>query len=321
MTVASLLLEPAATAPAPKSYVTEALHEHLQENRRRKGPRPTSDGTRGRGSKARHCAREIALSANGAPTYKEPNDRSMIAFFVGQSVHDEIDKVMVRRYNARTEVPCSYKPTHDLSGNADFVYDVHPETGEHRPNLITGETKSMTKYMFMKSLGCDMWGKPYQVRKDGTINGVAGPKIDHLTQAALYGNSPQLQSDYLHLVYFCKDNGDMAEWILGLDEPLAHLGGVTPRSLAVAELARIDGIFGLVDSKILPARIHPDEGRIDVPTDDIFACRFCDYRPLCERLPADRCRIEDVEVAIELIDKESREAPVTTNPGEDLPLW
>ena len=290
------------TLPLETSLVATALAERLQAKRDAAGPRPTSDGTRGRGSTAQSCARKIALDLH-RPTEWTPTYTQHIAFMVGQDVHDRIQETMRVDFNARAEVPVSYKPKFDLSGNVDLVYDFHPITGETRTNLVTGEIKSMRQYAWDKAVGVS-YGRP-------KITDDVGPKLEHVTQAALYGCAPQLESSYLHMIYFGKDTGQIAEWLIGMDEEMPHLDGRTPRQLAEKELVRQQKIFDGLDAGRLPARSIPGFGRVEEISDDPkknhWACNFCNHQAVCRRLGVESCSTEDVEAALAADGNENQE--------------
>lgn len=257
------------------SLVGQAVTDDLRRRRDLEGNRPTSDGTRGRGSMARACSRRIALDGAHIPRTKPDADWNFITWQIGQDAHDRIQHGLAKHFGARTEVPVSYRPDHDFSGNTDAVYDVHPLTGEKRANLVTVEIKSMSQYGYDLATG----RKPKHGEEPG-------PKIEHVTQAALYGCAPQLESDWLHLIYYGKDKGLMAEWLLPVDEPLAHLdGNPTPRDLARDELARLDKIFGhLDDDGLIVKPVIPGYGPVADPTNGPWNCDYCPHQATCAAL-------------------------------------
>ncbi|HXH58438.1 hypothetical protein [Iamia sp.] len=270
---------PPSTPPLERSVVLDAVMDDLRARRDADGPRGTADGTRGRGSQTHQCARKVALEVGGVRRTVPDNDWSLIAFRIGNQVHDEIQAHLVNLFGARIEVRVSYKPTFDFSGHADAVHDTHPLTGETRENLVTVEIKSMAQYAFDLATGT------------GRSNVAQGPKVEHVLQAACYANAPQLNSQYLQLVYYGKDKGRIAEWLLDMDEPFAPAGGATPRAMAVAELERLTKIFSLVDQGVVPAPNVPGVGVVDDPSTLNWPCGYCAHRPTCLQLGTGRSTI------------------------------
>jgi hypothetical protein len=93
------------------------------------------------------------------------------------------------------------------------------------------------------------------------------------------------------MIYVDKDKHSIAEWLLDMDEPYERYQGWTPRQLAEAELERMEGILGRLDSGMLPARHIPGHGRVTVvPDPDSYdqpwQCRYCRFNETCSNLPA-----------------------------------
>ena len=276
--------------PLPTPLVAQAVTDALRARREEEGPRPTSDGTRGRGSFARSCARRIAFEITETPRDHDDTSFNLITWEIGQDAHNRLQAGLVSRFDARIEVPVSYRratPQYDVSGNVDAVYDTHPLTGETRPNLVTVEIKSMAQYGFDLASG--------RKTKKGEL---PGPKVEHVTQAAIYGCAPQLESEFLHLIYYGKDKGTMAEWIFGMDEALDHLDGRTARELATEELERMQHIFETIDAGALPERVIPGVGLIDDPeaASAPWNCSYCSWQPTCTKMPATTVPLEEISV-------------------------
>lgn len=286
--------------PVADGLVAKAVTRALRERQEEQGPRPTADGTRGRGSFSHQCSRKIALEVASIPRTVPDDDKWLITWQIGQDAHDRIQAGLIRHFGARIEVPVSYRPDRDISGNVDAVYDANPLTAEKRINGTAVEIKSVKQWTFDHCTGAKTNSRE-----------LAGPKAEHITQAAIYGLAPQLDVAWLHLIYWAKDTGAMADWVLGIDDPLAHLPGQpTPRQLAEAEMDRFEAIFAVVDQGLVPKAAWPGEPPIPNPGDgdDHWQCRFCSHQPTCLTLGADRTPLrhaEDVAVAI--------------NDGEDPP--
>lgn len=288
--------------PTAEGLVAKAVTRALREKQDEQGPRPTADGTRGRGSFSHQCSRKIALEVASVPRTVPDDDQWLVTWQIGQDAHDRIQAGLIRHFGARIEVPVSYKPDRDISGNVDAVYDAHPLTGEKRLNGTAVEIKSVKQYAFDYATGAKTKRDEY-----------AGPKAEHITQAAIYGLAPQLDVAWLHLIYWAKDTGQMADWILGIDEPLVHLPGApTARHLAETEMDRFEAIFKVVDDGLVPKASFPGQPPLVDPGDGDahWQCRFCSHQPTCTQLGADRqpLRLAE-EVAVAINDGEDPPAP------------
>jgi hypothetical protein len=263
------------------------------------GSRPKADVTRGRGSQALGCARRIGLETLGFPRDINDTDFNVLAFQAGRFVHDTIQRALVFHKDARLEVPVSYRPSHDVSGSADAVYD------EHSPSDTVVEIKSMKQYAFDLATGV----------KASRWSELPGPKRQHLAQAGLYAGAPQLEAARVHMIYGAKDTGQIAEWVVRVDEPLVHLDGEpTIEELAAGELERFDRIFETLDAGELPARSIPEYGLVISPPaadtkEQPWQCRFCPYQPTCATLAPEA-------VPVTLLD-ERRDAATTPSAATD----
>lgn len=262
----------------------EALAIRMAAARAEEGPRPTADGTRLRGSMALDCARKVGFQALGVVPTIDLGTETLVTFAIGQSYHDEIQESLVAAYGAELEVMCSYRGAGiDLSGHADAVY-------ERDGHIYAVEIKSMKQYA---------WTMAHEGNRYDHYG--PGPKREHITQAGIYAMSPQIHATHLHMIYISKDTGNVAEWILSVDEPLIHWGEPTTVRLEVAaELARLHAIDRLLtDEQTLPARDIPGYGLVrGTPPhagskDSPWNCRYCGWRDICAGLPAEPVRITE----------------------------
>lgn len=269
-------------APLPPLEVPPVFtraHEQYIEERELAGGRPTADGTRGRGSKAHHCGRQLALEDMAVAPDKPDGDWNVLAFKYGQYGHDITQAALVKHFSARVEVPVSWKPAHEMSGHVDAVYD------RSAVNDTAVEIKTMKEWGFLVATG----------QRESRDPVAAGPKPEHLTQVGMYALAPQLEASAVHMIYLNKNTGDAAEWIIPVDQPLAHLpGNPTVEKLAVDELARLDTIFADVDSGVIPERRIPGVGRVEKVDGRAapWQCRYCAYQATCSALPAGPVSVE-----------------------------
>lgn len=265
--------------PAPP-ILAAALAEDMAAERAAGGEKPTADNTLLRGSDAYACARKIGFAALRVPRVVPYSADTLMAFDNGENIHAKIQRVLVKKFDAHLEVPISYKGHGlDLSGHADGVYDSTSKRGDLTVKVVV-EIKSMKTYPFNKAVGLD-WGR--QVTPEG-------PKIEHVLQAGIYARSPQLQADMLHLIYFAKEDGRIAEWLLEMDQPFLT-SGETINELVAAELDRLRIVEDHLRQGLLPWRHIPGHGTVRNPPpadskDEPWNCRYCPWQPTCAALPS-----------------------------------
>lgn len=260
-----------------------ALAVRMAAARAEEGPRPTADGTRLRGSMAGDCTRKVAFQALGVAPTIDIGTETLVTFAIGQSYHDEIQASLADTYGAQLEVMCSYKEQGlDMSGHADAVY-------ERNGGVYAVEIKSMKQYAW--DMACK--GNPYD-------HYGPGPKREHIIQAGIYALAPQIRAGYLHMIYVSKDTGNVAEWVLSVDEPLVHWGEPTTVKLEVAaELDRLSRVLVDLDAGLMSARDVPGFGVVQgAPPlagtkDHPWNCRYCGWRDLCAAMPAGKFNLDE----------------------------
>jgi hypothetical protein len=253
-----------------------ALADDLANNRAAAGERPTADHTLLRGSDAYRCGRQITFGALKVPRVVPYTTDTLMAFDAGQHHHTRLQGLLASKFGAELEVQCSYKDQGiDLSGHADAVY-----TLDNDKRCV--EIKSMKSYPFLKSAGgTDRYGRDVDPE---------GPKIDHMVQAGLYGLSPQIQADTLHMAYLEKETGRVAEWLIPIKGQAVGPRGEDVYTLVMAELGRLTRIAEDIRKGLLSWRRIPGYGVVkDTPAaeskDEPWNCRYCAWQPLCAKLP------------------------------------
>lgn len=254
--------------PLSSPILAAAIEAKLREERT---DRALAGPTRLRCSDAFGCARKVAFSSLGVPKDVQYSAESLIAFRAGDAYHQMAQEAAVAFLDARCEWPVDWTPELSLSGHADAIYTDDNGT-------VCVEIKSMAGYGFRLATG---QGKDEP-----------GPKVDHLLQVGLYGLAPQINANRVHIIYVDKDRNLTAEWVIGVDDPLPHLGGETVRQLVDEEKRRLAGILSDLDAGRLPARDVPGFGIVDVPPaadtrDDPWNCRYCSWQPTCAGLPTE----------------------------------
>lgn len=270
----------AQLVPHPTGVVSELVGAQMLKEREEAGPRDTATGSRLRASQALKCARAIGFEILGTPESRVIPPEVLMAFDVGQKFHERLQKVLVEQMHAEIEVVADYGDILEMSGHADAVY----ESKMFNPNVPEDdwptkkycvEIKTISGFGFMICVGA---------RKS---NEGAGPKTEHVAQAAICAAAPNIDAKMLHMIYVDKDKHSIAEWFLDMDEPLDRYEGMSPRELAEAEMERMRGILGRLDNKMLPARHIPGVGRVQKVPDpdgrgDPWQCRYCAWNELCK---------------------------------------
>lgn len=259
---------PAGLPPMEHGPVAAALSTLMADERAAEGDRPTAMGTRLRGSMAGKCSRAIGFEVLGLAPDVDFETATLIAFELGDAGHNVIQRTLATHFGAELEVPATWMPALDLSINSDGVY---PDTNV--------EIKTVKAFAFDISTG---------IRERGET----GPKYEHLLQVGLGALAPAIDAPRVHIIYLSKEDGRVAEWIIGLDDPLPHLDGATLRELVAAEVDRFAGILRRLDAGELPRPIVPGHGLVTNPPARTskaqpWQCRYCRWQPTCAALGPD----------------------------------
>jgi hypothetical protein len=264
-----------------ESIITPHIFEWLKSQ---DTPRPTADGTLGRASDAGKCSRQMAFRMLEVEPDRLVPPETLMAFNVGNRFHETVQAVMKAAIPTfEAEVVGTYKQMGiDVSCHADGMY-VSPDYG-----VTCAEIKTISGYGFKLAVG--------QAHGDDP----PGPKAEHVCQAAICGAAPQIAAQSLHMIYIDKDKGGIAEWILGMDVPYPFLGGSTPRQYAEADLERMMGVMGRIESGMLPVRYIPGVGKVESPPAEgsrgkPWQCRYCSWQPTCAGLPTAAVEIDVME--------------------------
>lgn len=228
-------------------------------------------------SDAGGCARKVALSRLRVPKDITYDAAALMTFRAGDFYHQITQEAIIQALDARCEVDFDLRPKMSLWGKADAVY-------EHDGQRRVCEIKSQSGYGFDLATGAK--------RSDAG----PGPKEDHLVQAGFAAVSPQIQAEAVHIVYLNKDRGVVAEWVVGLDDPLPHIGTeATVRSLVNAEAKRLMLILHWLDQDTMPARLVPGYGLVDhdppMPGErgaKPWNCAYCPWQPSCSGWSAEQ---------------------------------
>lgn len=255
--------------PGP-SIMGAKTHERWKAEREAKPFTSSVAEPHATGSQAHSCARKIAFNAFGVRRSEPEREWNVVVFKIGQRVHDFIQQTLVEEFGASTEVRVDMRPLAYVTGYADALVPMHPLTAEAGNTVV--EVKSMAQYAFDLATG---------------VKGNSpGPKLEHIAQGAMYGL--KLNAKWLWIIYYGKDKGHTAEWLLGMDDPLEQFDGLTPRQIAEAEVERLAVILKEGNDGKLPPREIPGFGVVVDPLIDnrndpnyCWNCAYCDWRTTC----------------------------------------
>lgn len=255
-----------------KQAITSALEADRTEL-------PTAAGTRLRGSYAQNCDRQIAFDVTDTPKDFDVDGGSLAAFHVGHSWHDVIQQGLVSLYGAELEVDIDLTPLGwEMSTHADAIY-----------TDTSVEIKSKSDWAYNRYA----LGLKSSFAKEPTEP--VGPDVADIIQAAFSALGAGCR--FLHLIYVNKNKpSEVSEWRFRLDDPLPHLGGVTAREMAVADLTRMARVLEQVDDGVFPGRDVPGHGRVSRVPAHIqvkpkekakpWNCRYCAWNETCASMPA-----------------------------------
>jgi len=272
---------PTGLLPLDPSPAAAAVDSMLVEKRDDEGDRPTAFNRRLRGSKAGYCSRRLGFDLIEFAPDIELEARTLRIFQAGHDIHDVVQGALVKQYGIEIEVPVDWWPTLDLGCNLDgFGIVLEKKTGV--------EIKSMAPFGYEIATGAR--------RRDE----LPGPKFEHVLQSGLGSLAPALDAEQLWVVYVNKATSEIADWIIGVDEPLPHLENRTVRELVADEMRRLAGVLQRVDNGELPRAVVPGYGVVENPPakgsrGDPWACKYCPYQPTCSRLGPEVITIEHLK--------------------------
>ena len=266
----------AATSSPPKGLpplqvpvAGVALEERLRaglEARRLERPR---DG-RLSVADAQRCARAMAFSAVELPPDLPLSQQALVTIQAGDWYRKEVQESLAEAFGARADVAVDWRPTVDLTGSCHAVYEAAGRT-------VAVTVEPQAGYGFDLVTGA-RWSA------EGP-----GPRAAWLVEAGLCALAPQVNADDVHVVLVNKDQGTVAEWVVGVDDALVHLDNTTVRKLVETELWRMGGVLSRVAAGDVPRRVVPGHGLVASPpasgtSDKPWQCRYCAWQPTCARL-------------------------------------
>lgn len=292
--------------PDPEPTFLAGYFDFLAERNAAEGERPHAvAGTRFRHSMAGSCSRAIAYHALHVPESNPMDLAGIIVTSNGTAKHDEIQEVLTEQMDPEVfeiEVPCQIEGF-DGSGNADGRLEIWD--GDDLVKVVLWEHKNVGGYAFKMAIG--ERGAPQ------------GPKQSAITQAAL--NALALDADE---VVITMSTWEAVSVNIAKRKGLSELGRVAAQwtfthdewePIALAEMARVNGILDLLDAGTLPSRKMPDpefpraatitdplSGRWElhdevkglVDTGSTWACGYCRWQTMCAETPAGRCPTAEV---------------------------
>lgn len=246
------------------------LNKYNQE-----GSKPTALGTRLRVSDAGSCERQRWYKGMGFDESEVPDMQTLLAFHVGNAIHDFVQEAFVRQAKAggvsvELEVPVDCRPLGvDMSGSADLV--VTYQDG----HKIVVEFKSASAY--------------------GSKLAREAPKREHVAQAGLYARG--VGADEIMIVYVAKETsfrdkvraGDVYQHHFKLNDPVFD-DGLTVFNITEFELIRFERVEDALDRNVVARPVVYDDGlkTVEVPgpfgvasKKSHWECRYCLFNSLC----------------------------------------
>jgi len=257
---------------------------YMAHKRDEEGPKPTACGTLLRVSDTGSCLRQRALSALGVEESEEIDAGTLLAFQIGNSIHDALQQALLWKVDdAQVEIPIDLRSEGvSLSGHCDGLFD----------DTIL-EIKTVGAYAAKLA-----WKK--------------GPKPEHVAQAALYAAGTG--ATHVLLVYVAKEKdwragispGDMREWLFHVDDDAGE--GYSPRDLGEIEMDRFKRVERSVDIGLVPARLIPNDdndlvvesrpGLYGEKSSGSWQCRYCRHNTTCQQLGEGQVPVREIGVML-----------------------
>jgi hypothetical protein len=266
--------------------VLELWHDHQKQKRADEGPKATAAGTPFRCSDAGSCIRKRGLAAVGAVESNEIAPTSLLAFEIGNSIHDTIQNAFAATegFHFAAEVPIDLSPLDvSLSGHCDGII-----TMENSRKIVL-EIKTMAGFGFKLAQ--------------------SGPKREHVAQSGLYALGVNAQA--ILLVYVAKEGdyragfkpGAVLQWEYDLDDEV--FPGETVKDVAFAEMDNFKLAEDHLEAgEIAPRLVPNDDGELieveNVPGYQArgakpWQCAYCQYNDACALLPSGPVPIDMIE--------------------------
>lgn len=244
--------------------IEEILHQHLIAAREAREKEPSLlDGLHANASDAGKCARAIAFKMAGFSETNPPGPDSLINFYIGDSIHDIVQKSILDRWpDAKAEV--KGKLDDYITVRADILYPSEDK------KLVTCEIKTVSDFAFEKATALKLksngrWAKKAQEAE--------GPKKKDVLQTTI--GAKVFEADYIAVVYIRKtaarDEPILFEWRYRTEKFQEE---------TEQELARLKAIVESMREGKLPEREY--EGSIiENPARVKFPCGYCNYKDAC----------------------------------------
>lgn len=292
--------------PDPTPRFVQLLVERMAAENQAAGDKPTAHGTRLRHSDAGKCARALGYSAAGVPKSNPMDLAGTWVTSLGTMIHEAWQEALAERYPDAEIEPKLQIDGLDASGHADAVLSILVGDGARR---ILFELKSVGGFSYKM--------------KVGERGAAEGPSHEHKIQGAL--NAVAVDADEMVIGYIATE---------AISRPAAQRKGIDELTRFVAEWSyardefepwadterhRMEGILGLLDEGLLPARkipspelpvgaeiIDPAKGRweqrnaegVVVDTGTWWACGYCAWQDTCTETKPGRIPLADVPVEL-----------------------
>lgn len=300
-------------APDATPRFVQVLVEHWMEEDAEHEATRTKSGKAFRHSDAGKCARLIGYKAVGIPA-SDPIDLTGIwNVNLGKLIHKEWQTALQAKFpGATVEVKVGLLDDQTI-GYIDAVirWDKATDVPEHLRGPGWSAEGSYVIVYELKSIGG--WGFKSCIGRARKGAVAEGPRTDHLLQGAVNGVAHG--ADEVVIGYLSKEALGKNIRVDNEVDRFAAEWTFTPEQfepVAEGEIARIEGILGVIDGGNLPKRVTPEmppgaeivdpaSGRWEqvadgkmIDTGSVWLCNYCSHQTLCAQTPAGRIPIESV---------------------------
>lgn len=299
-------------APDAQPRFVSLLAEEWMRAGLERGPRPRAvPDSRFRHSDGGNCSRAVAYAALDLPASNPMDICGWWATGLGSMIHDLLQVTLKSRYGMEAEVHCvidGFEGSGHADGELISPGDAVKLGGEpyNLKHVVVAEYKTVGGYAYKLAVGerGAPKGPSYSYVIQGALNAKAR-NADELVIGLLARDVISVQAAERRripeLTRFC------AEWTLTRDEyePIARM-----------EMQRVEGILGLLDDGLLPARKIPDPelpvgAVVTDPTTGTWVverdgdildagttwhCAYCRWQDTCAQTHAHRTSITEVEI-------------------------
>ena len=274
------------------------------------GPKPTAFNTPFRVSDSGACIRKRTLSAFDAMESDEFSSQTYMAFEIGNAVHKSIQDALDCDGNGwyfEAEVPIDLTEVSKKVGHGVEEFGL----SGHCDGIITQNGSGIKTIVEIKTVSGYAAKLAWPYMRGGKGGNDAGPKREHVAQAALYALGVEAES--IMIVYVAKEGdyrsgikaGDIMQWDFHLHETTEYFEGMSIYDMAIDELRHFQYAARYHrKGQVAPAYVPDDEGNLQLVLDrpeymqkggKPWQSAYCNYNTMCRSLSEDEVPVEMIE--------------------------